>query len=202
MTELPPGWAETILGEIADTSLGKMLDRGRATGEHLVPYLRNVNVQWGRIDVDDVLTMDISPEEQSFFRLEPGDLLVCEGGEIGRCAIWPGQPGYMAFQKALHRVRPRKGIEAKYLRFLMEHMSLAGLLVSYSTGSTIKHLPQQRLRRITLHLPPTAEQRRIVAVLEDQLSNFAHGSSALDKAILRTAFLKRAIADEVASHCP
>jgi len=196
MTDLPPSWAETTLGEIADTSLGKMLDRGKATGEHAVPYLRNVNVQWGRIDLDDVLTMDISPDERDFFRLVAGDLLVCEGGEIGRCAIWPERAGYMAYQKALHRVRPHRGVEAKYLRYLMEHMSLAGLLAPYSTGSTIKHLPQQQFRRTSLHLPPTAEQCRIVAALEYHLSRLGSATFSVQSAQLKQLLLTKRLVDE------
>lgn len=185
MTDLPSGWAEAFLGEIADTSLGKMLDRGKATGEYAVPYLRNVNIQWGRVYLDDVLTMDIPPEEQGFFRLDPGDLLVCEGGEIGRCAIWPGSTEYIAYQKALHRIRPHKGVEVKYLRYLLEHMSLSKMLILYSTGSTIKHLPQQQLRRLPVQMPPTAEQRRIVAALEDHLSRIERGAEQLSKLIRR-----------------
>ncbi len=193
MTNLPPGWAETTLGEVADTSLGKMLDRGKATGEHAAPYLRNMNVQWGRINLYNVLTMDIRPEERDFFRLEPGDLLVCEGGEIGRCAIWPGQTGYMGYQKALHRVRPHRGVDAKYLRYLMEYMSLAGLFVPYSTGSTIRHLPQQQLRRICLHLPPTAEQHRIVVALDDYLYRIARAESQRATAAKRMESLRHSI---------
>ncbi|WP_242907569.1 restriction endonuclease subunit S [Actinomadura terrae] len=185
MNDLPPGWAEASLGEIADTSLGKMLDRGKATGKHTVPYLRNVNVQWGRIDLDDVLTMEIPPEEQDFFKLEPRDLLVCEGGEVGRCAIWAGDAEYMAFQKALHRVRPHAGIEVKYLRYLMEYMSLSRMLVPYSTGSTIKHLSQQQLRRLPIVIPPTPEQCRIVAALEGLLSRLERGTEQVAKLIRR-----------------
>jgi type I restriction enzyme, S subunit len=182
MTDLPPGWTETTLGEIAETSLGKMLDKGKATGEHPVPYLRNVNVQWGRIDLDDVLTMDITPEEREFFRLEPDDLLACEGGEVGRCAIWHGGPGFMAFQKALHRIRPYGKIEVKYLRYFLEYLSLTGSLLPYATGSTIKHLPQQQLRRLPIRLPPIEEQRRIVAALEDHLSRIEAGDHGIDVA--------------------
>lgn len=181
MTPPPTGWVETTLGEIADTTLGKMLDRGKATGEHPVPYLRNVNIQWGRIDLTDILTMDISPVEQDFYRLQPGDLLACEGGEIGRCAIWTHEAGYMAFQKALHRIRPFHGIEVKYLRYLLEHMSKEGSLLPYATGSTIKHLPQQQIRRLPIHLPPTAEQQRIVAALEEHLTRLERGTSQVSK---------------------
>jgi type I restriction enzyme, S subunit len=200
MTELPPGWGLTTLGEIAETSLGKMLDRGKDVGENAVPYLRNTNVQWGRIDLSDILTMEIPAREQDFFRLVPGDLLVCEGGEIGRCAIWPEQPGYMAYQKALHRIRPHRDIEVGYLRYLMEHMSIAGLLAPYSTGSTIKHLPQQQLRRIKIALPPAAEQRRMVAALEEYASRIDSAAVSIESAFgrakkLRARFLAESVTD-------
>jgi type I restriction enzyme S subunit len=181
MSDLPPGWAETTLGEIAETSLGKMLDRGKSSGNHLVPYLRNVNVQWGRFDLQEVLKMEIPPNQQDFFRLEPGDLLVCEGGDIGRCAIWPGGTGYMAFQKALHRIRPLGGVEPKFMRYLLEYLSTSGGLLPFASGSTIKHLPQEQLRRLPVRLPPVAEQRRIVTVLEDHLSRLDAAVMSLEK---------------------
>lgn len=197
-SDLPPGWVETTLGEIAETSLGKMLDRGKSTGDYLVPYLRNINVQWGRIDLDDVLTMDIPPEQRKFFQLQKGDLLVCEGGEIGRCAIWPGSAEYIAFQKALHRVRPYGGIDPKYLRYYIEQMAHSGGLSAFATGSTIKHLPQQQLRRLPIRLPPLSEQRRIVAVLEDHLSRLDAADSCLYKNLHRLKVLaKRVIVEAV-----
>jgi type I restriction enzyme S subunit len=99
-----------------------------------------------------------------------GDLLVCEGGVIGRCAIWHGREDYLAFQKALHRVRPGDAVDARFLRYLLEHHSVSGVLARLSTGTTIAHLPQQQLRRVPVPLPPLDEQRRIVDLLEDHLS--------------------------------
>ncbi|MFC4911450.1 restriction endonuclease subunit S [Actinomadura gamaensis] len=196
MTDLPSGWVETTLGDIAETSLGKMLDRGKGNGGQVVPYLRNVNVQWGRIDLDDVRTMEIPGDELAFFRLEPGDLLVCEGGEVGRCAIWPGTGEYMAYQKALHRIRPHAGVEAKYLCYLLEYMSISKMFAPYTTGSTIKHLPQQQLRRLPIKLPPTAEQRRIVAVLEDHLSRLAASTVTIRESMKRAKNLKLRLLDD------
>lgn len=179
MTDLPDGWELTTFGEIAETSLGKMLDKGKSSGKHLRPYLRNVNVQWGRIDQSDVLLMEIPPEQADRYRLRAGDLLVCEGGEIGRCGVWSGSEGYMAYQKALHRVRPLGGVDPVYLRYLLEHLNLRGVLARLATGSTIKHLPQEQLRRVPAPLPPLAEQRRIVAVLEGHLSCWESGASQI-----------------------
>lgn len=169
-TTLPKGWTVAKIEEIADTALGKMLDKGQATGQHPVPYLRNINVQWGRISLADVAIMDIAPTEQEFFRLKEGDLLACEGGEIGRCAIWNGSGGYMAFQKALHRIRPKGAVDVRYLRYFLEYSASSGRLAKFATGSTIKHLSQRRLREIPVPVPPLEEQHRIVESLEDHLS--------------------------------
>lgn len=170
-------WPIVTLDEVADTALGKMLDRGRPQGLPLVPYLRNVNVQWGRIDTDDLLTMELADAERERFAVLPGDLLVCEGGEIGRCALWTHRAGYLAYQKALHRIRPSARVDSKFLRYHLEHQANSGVLARFATGSTIAHLPQQQLRRLPVPLPPVEEQRRIIDTLEDHLSRLdgAHG---------------------------
>lgn len=163
-------WSVRPLEDVAETALGKMLDKGKPKGLPHVPYLRNVNVQWGRIDTDDLLTMELSDEDRDRFAVREGDLLVCEGGEIGRCAIWHGRTEYLAYQKALHRVRPTDVLDRHFLRYLLEHHAQSGTLAKLSTGSTISHLPQQQLRRVPVPLPSLDEQRRIVDLLEDHLS--------------------------------
>lgn len=182
MTDLPQGWERTTLGEIAKTALGKMLDRGKSGGYRQVPYLRNVNVQWGHISLDDVLTMEIPDEQLEMFRLREGDLLVCEGGEIGRCAIWHANGEYMAFQKALHRVQPAHAIQPQFLQLNLENLARIGSLTKLSTGSTIKHLPQIRLREVPINLPPLAEQSRIVDQLDNLLSQLDRAEQELTSA--------------------
>ncbi|ARG94154.1 restriction endonuclease subunit S [Mycobacterium kansasii] len=168
-------WQGRQLGEIAETALGKMLDKGKQKGLPQVPYLRNVNVQWGRVDTDDLLTMELADDERERFGVSAGDLLVCEGGEIGRSAIWHGQADYIAYQKALHRIRPGKSLDVRFLRYLLEHYSLNGTLAGLATGSTIAHLPQQQLRRVPVPVPPLNEQCRIVDLIEDHLSRLEAG---------------------------
>jgi len=176
VSALPKGWREVRLAELADTTLGKMLNRGNARGLPKVAYLRNVNVQWGRIDTHDLLTMELANEERDRFAVKNGDLLICEGGAIGRAAIWQGKAEYLAFQKALHRVRSRGELDLRFLRYLLELYSSNGVLARYATGSTIAHLPQQRLRELPVPLPPLTEQRRIVDILEDHFSRLDVGS--------------------------
>ncbi|MGW1014940.1 restriction endonuclease subunit S [Streptomyces niveus] len=191
--ELPSGWAIAPLGEVADTTLGKMLDKKHTTGAERVPYLRNVNVQWGRIDLHDVFTMEMTAEERRFFALQKDDLLVCEGGEIGRCAVWRGGRDFMAFQKALHRVRPGTAVTVAYLRHYLEYQATTGGLNRFSTGSTIKHLTQQRLREVPLALPPLAEQHRIVEVLEGHLSRLDVSAREIRASRKKISSLRKAI---------
>jgi|GEM_PF-1413806 len=162
-------WPVVTLGEVAETALGKMLDKGKRRGLPMVPYLRNVNVQWGGISTDDLLEMELADDDRARFGIEAGDLLVCEGGEIGRCAIWSGRADYIAYQKALHRVRPSEWVDIRFLRYLFEFHSTTGTLAKFATGSTIAHLPQQQLRKLPVPLPAVDEQRRIVEILEDHL---------------------------------
>jgi type I restriction enzyme S subunit len=188
MSSVPTGWAVRALGDVAQTALGKMLDRGKPRGHGLVPYLRNVNVQWDRIETHDLLTMELADDERVRFAVERGDLLVCEGGEIGRAAIWQGRADYIAYQKALHRVRPSDDVESRYLLHLFRHLALSGQLAKHATGTTISHLPQQQLRRLRIPVPPIEEQRRIVDILEDHLSRVDAGlrSVSMSEARLRT----------------
>ena len=97
-------WQTRRLGDVADTQLGKMLNKSMQKGDATIQYLRNVNVQWGEVRLDDLNEMDIYAEERDKFTALPGDLLVCEGGEVGRCAIWEG-PEPIGIQNAIHRIR-------------------------------------------------------------------------------------------------
>ena len=160
--ELPLGWEWVRLGEVADNRLGKMLDKAKNTGKRY-PYLRNTNVQWRYIDLDDIKEISLEESELDEFLLVPGDLLICEGGYPGRCAIWDHPERKMYFQKALHRVRPRAGIAVELIAISLEVDSKSGDLDSYFTGATIKHFVGQALDRYVFPLPPLDEQIRILS---------------------------------------
>jgi type I restriction enzyme S subunit len=164
------------------------------------PYLRNKNVQWGRIDVDDLLHMDFSDEEFERFRLHEGDLLVCEGGEVGRAAIWRAPIAECGYQKALHRVRPFGGVAPEFLLYLMRYYADTRLFERYVTGSTIDHLPQEDLRQLPVPLPPLAEQRRIVAAIEEQLSRLDAAEASVTSASVRLTTFADAALRTVGAH--
>lgn len=162
---LPAAWVWVRLGTIADSRLGKMLDKAKNSGKPY-PYLRNTNVQWRRFELSDIKHIHLEPVELDEFRLVAGDLLICEGGEPGRCAIWRERDTEMYFQKALHRVRPIGGVLPELLAISLEADARSGQLENHFTGATIKHFVGQELERYILPLPPLAEQARIVARVE------------------------------------
>ena len=182
MSGLPSGWVETTLGEIATTQLGKMLSKKSKTGVGSRPYLRNKNVQWFEFDLTDVAEMDFTDVEFERFKLRIGDLLVCEGGEIGRSAIWRNAIAECCFQKAVHRVRPAAGVSVEFLQYMLRYFADSGRLDEHVTGSTIKHLPQEDLRVLVVGLPPEREQQRIVSVIEEQFSRLDAAEGSLHRA--------------------
>ncbi|HUP70348.1 MAG TPA: restriction endonuclease subunit S [Acidimicrobiales bacterium] len=198
MSDLPPGWEWTTIGEVAETSLGKMLDKKQATGMNPTPYLRNINVRWGTFDLSDLGEMDIRPDELDRVLASPGDVIACEGGEPGRAAVWRG-PGTIALQKALHRIRPTEGIVPAYLALLLQHLALSRQLEHLFTGTTIKHLPQEKLRRVNVPLPPPSEQKRIVAAIEENLSRLDAGEAGGNSAGRRIKALEKAIITHASS---
>jgi len=196
LLKLPDHWVMALLGWIAETRLGKMLSKAAKTGVKPKPYLRNLNVQWWRFDLSDVATMNIDDDERERFSLRPGDLMVCEGGYVGRCAVWRGQTEDCYYQKALHRVRARLGVAAEYLAVVLRHYAENRLLGQFITGTTIEHLPQEDLRNLPIPLPPTAEQHRIVAEVNRQFSLLDDVDGAIETSLNRAERVRRAVLQE------
>lgn len=157
-------WQIRPLSEIADFVLGKMLDQAKNRGEPL-PYLANVNVRWGDFDLSDLREMRFEPHEVERYGLKPGDIVMCEGGEPGRCALWKGQRESMMIQKALHRIRPRANLDSTFLYYAFLNIGKQNGFAPYFTGATIKHLPREQLARVPIRFPEWSEQKAIAVVL-------------------------------------
>lgn len=165
---VPESWDLAPIGDLFETQLGKMLSQKAKVGDSPKPYLRNKNVQWGRIDTDDLLAMDFSDREAEKFLLRDGDLLVCEGGEVGRAAIWRGQIAECYYQKALHRLRPRSDrITNEYMaHWMMYAFLLTNTYGVTGTRTTIAHLPEIKLKPLLVPVPSVDEQADIINALE------------------------------------
>lgn len=187
---LSEGWVGTSIADVADTKLGKMLDAAKNVGDQ-VAYLRNINVRWGSFDLSDLLEMRVTAEERAALSVRDGDLFMCEGGEPGRCAVWRNGARDLVFQKAVHRIRPVDGVEADYLQRHIAHLAELDGLSQFFTGTTIKHLPQTALQRISIPLPPAAEQRRIVAKLDALTARLARARAELDRVLALAKRLRK-----------
>ena len=166
---LPADWIAAALGYRYDVQLGKMLNSERRQSGDQRPYLANVDVQWGRFDVTNLRTMDLSDEEWPRYGVEPGDVLICEGGDIGRSAVWPDDgPSGIYFQKALHRARPRDtdADNPEWLFYALFAAAKTGVFQFGAEASTIDHLTGERLREHRFPFPPKAEQDRLVGELD------------------------------------
>ncbi|WP_395153857.1 restriction endonuclease subunit S [Ilumatobacter sp.] len=110
--------------------------------------------------------MSFSETEQQEFSLRKGDVLICEGGEVGRSSVVERDLPGVYFQKAIHRVRCSPKLDPHFLFRYMEFAAPTGRLDDFSSEATIKHLTGVKLRRLPIPLPPIEEQRRIAAVLD------------------------------------
>lgn len=153
-------WDTAAFESVAPSRLGKMLDKKKQTNLQSFDYLRNANVRWFDIQMDDLFQMNFSDHERIEFELKPGDVLICEGGEPGRAAIWRGSRENCYFQKALHRARPLpEKIKPEYLVHLLWHLSHSGGLADHVTSATIAHLTGAKLKRLRIPVPPLELQQ-------------------------------------------
>lgn len=162
---LPEGWKKTRVGNEYTIQLGKMLNKLAKEKYPQFSYLTNINVRWGKIVVDELNTMYFSEDEREKFSLLFGDLLVCEGGDVGRCAIWEDNLENCFYQKALHRIRSLYGNKTVYLKYILEYFSLTGRFKDIATKTSIAHLTKEQLENTSIELPPLPEQEKIAAIL-------------------------------------
>ena len=159
--QLPEGWCFCCINDIAESLLGKTLDKSKDKG---VPkeYLCAINVQWGRFDFSILKSFLIGENEFQRYSVKQGDLMVCEGGDVGRCAIWEENEREMYYQNALHRIRCEYGISNYFLQYALWYYKLNGTIDYLCKGVTIKHFTQTTMSKLAIPLPPSNEQKRIV----------------------------------------
>jgi type I restriction enzyme S subunit len=190
MTEvgvIPEDWRVSTVGEEFDIQLGKMLDSENNIGL-LKPYLGNKSVQWGFIDITDLPRMAMSRSDLVRYRLKFGDLLVCEGGDVGRGAIWDSKLDECYYQKALHRLRPINGFNTRLMLEMLKFWSHHDLLSNYVTKTSIAHLTREKFELVPLAVPLKSEQHAIAVALSDMDALI----SGLDQLIVKKRDIKQA----------
>ena len=167
--ELPASWAWLNVGAVAVARLGKMLDKAKNKGTPR-KYLRNINVRWFDFDLSDLLEMRFEDSELPEFTLQFGDVLICEGGEPGRAAVWDGREDDIYFQKAIHRIRFLNIVDSSFFVKALRTSADDGRLAEYFTGTGIKHFTGKGLAVYLFPLPPLPEQHRIVAKVDELMA--------------------------------
>ncbi|TVU69958.1 restriction endonuclease subunit M [Pseudoalteromonas distincta] len=189
-------WGVKKIAEIAETCLGKMLDKKKNKGNPK-PYLRNQNVQWFNINTDDLLEMRFEDSEYERYAIKKGDLVICEGGYPGRGAIWE-QDEDIFFQKALHRIRCHNPLYNRWVLYYLYLSDCNGTLKNSFTGAGIQHFTGKSLKQLALPIPPVELTEKFVRnfdelfnhviSLEHVYHNKLNSIDELKKSILQKAF--------------
>lgn len=197
---IPTIWNERILKRNFHVVLGKMLqseqEKPSETEEF---YLRSANVRWEGVDVSDVKTMWFSSEEKRELLLQPGDLLVNEGGDVGRCAVWQGELERCYFQNAINRVRPRKSGDTRFLYYWLSNLKQAGFIDAIVARTTIAHLTAEKLERMPWPDVPEKEQRRISVYLDASCAAIDAAAAGKRRQLETLDALRKSVTHEAAT---
>jgi type I restriction enzyme, S subunit len=190
-SDLPEGWIWATMEQLGQVQLGKMLDKQKHLAGEPYRYLRNINVRWGAFDLSDLFEMNFESHQLERFSVRDGDVLVCEGGEPARAAVWRMGATDIKYQKALHRVRFDGAFVPELLMFALEHLAKSGALEEMYGGSTIKHFTREVFVTLCVPVPPISEQHRIVAEVERRLTLVQSGETAVDANLKRAQALRQ-----------
>lgn len=165
--EIPEHWEIAKVKYYYDIQLGKMLQpEPNSEYDIEVKYLKAQHVKWDTINTDDLPTMWASKKEIGKFSVNKGDLLICEGGEVGRSTLLEEMIDQCIIQNALHRVKPNTKVSIKFLKYFMQHIAVAKWFDILCNKATIAHLTGEKLGSLKLIVPPLEEQEAIANFLD------------------------------------
>jgi len=200
MGSIPIHWTVRKVLWDYTVDLGKMLDAKRITGSYLHPYIRNADVQWDGINCTDLPQMDFCEDELVRYSVLPGDLMVCEGGDIGKCFLIPDDFPYgVCYQKALHRVRTRTQAngDLRFLRYILFATSKNGCLLDSPEKATIAHLPAEKFNQLRIPTPPLGEMVQVCDYLDKKCKRIESETLKRQLLINKLAAYKKSLIYEV-----
>ena len=163
--EIPDSWEWVRLGTLFQHNTGKALNASNRDGEKLT-YITTSNLYWDRFVLDNLKTMPFTDSEVDKCTVQQGDLLVCEGGDIGRAAIW-GSNKPMRIQNHIHRLRAYVPVCTRFFYYLFYLYKGAGWIGG--KGIAIQGLSSNAIHNLLFPLPPLHEQERIVNAIDTAL---------------------------------
>ncbi|MET4030126.1 MULTISPECIES: restriction endonuclease subunit S [unclassified Bradyrhizobium] len=194
----PKGWPVQFLAELAD--IGSGLTKGKKlNGMPIVPtpYLRVANVQADRLDLSEIKLINATEDDRKRCRLEVGDLLMTEGGDIdklGRCAMWRGEVDLCLHQNHVFRVRMGKAVNPDYARAFMQSEAARGYFLRVAKRTTgIASINKTQLGRLPVWVPPMSLQFDFAA----QVERIEASARVLDGAAANAHVMEAALTAEV-----
>ena len=201
--EVPEHWEVSLLKWRYQVTLGKMLkSKQTAPDETEAPYLRAANIQWRGVDTSDVKRMWFSPDEKKKLQLCKGDLLVSEGGDVGRSALWNEEIEDCYIQNSINRIRARENADTRFLYYWMYFIKHVGYIDMICNKATIAHFTVEKVGATPCVYPPLEEQKKIVAFLNKETTKIDTLIEKCETAIellkeRRTALISAAVTGKI-----
>jgi type I restriction enzyme S subunit len=201
--DIPEHWIRSVFRYYFDIQLGKMLQNEPQTpNDDEISYLKAIHVRWDKVDTSELPKMWGSPRDREKYYVKNGDLLICEGGEVGRTALLKELQEDCIIQNALHRVRPLKHSSVEYLNYLIRHIADTGWFDILCNKSTIAHLTSEKVGALALPLPPLNEQEKIAQFLDYKTKQIDQQKAKIKQAIellkeYRTSLITNAVTGKI-----
>ena len=194
---IPEHWNVRRIKEVGELKLGKMLDEKPKDGYSLRPYLKSKNIGWLELKLDEVEDMFFSESEMNILRLHEGDIVISEGGEVGKSAYWTGELQECYIQNSVQKLTLYKGFCSKYYLYLSFLLGQMGYYKSIVNLVSIMHLTYEKLRKVVVLCPPLSEQQAIASYLDEKCAKIDAAIENIGKQIDASKLLKRALINEV-----
>jgi type I restriction enzyme S subunit len=194
--EMPAHWEVKRVKEVGLVVLGKMLDNVKSENTRLRSYLKSKNIGWLKVEDTDIEQMYFSAADMKSYRLKRGDILLSEGGEVGKTAFWNDEIEECYIQNSVHKITVYKNNCARfflYQSFLLGSIKYYDSIVSHVS---IKHLTKEKLSRVSWVRPPIVEQVTIAAYLDDKIAQIDRIVAAINSQIDKLKILRKALIND------